>query len=747
MYEENSLVGKVLNERYEILEVVGSGGMATVYKAECKLLNRYVAVKVLKDSLRYDLDLKEKFNKEAQAAAKLSHNNIVSIFDVGEIEGLNYIVMEYIDGITLKEYITANKPINWMIARNIAIQIGLALEHAHANGIIHRDIKPHNILVTKDNIIKVADFGIASAVSSETLVAGKDETPMGSVHYISPEQARGGFVNETTDIYSLGVIMYEMVTGQLPFDGNNPVSIAIMKIEKEPVNCKVINLDIPHDMAEIVMRAIAKDSAARFQTSQELLVALKRLGKQTATAAIINRERADAASDTINNADTFRTDYDDSNKENVKKEKKEKSTSNKVILSTVIGMIIVIGLIVLGVFGYINGCNVKDVYAPNLTGLTLAQAKAEAEKNGFKIDETNIKYEFSDQYAFGQIIDQSPKSHEPRKDKEENKIITVTICVDELEVPEFLGMTKEEAEIEAEKYGFTLEVTYEESDEYDEDTVMDQSPEAGKKVKDGKDKIHDEKLLAEKIIKIVISSGTEEKKMKLDLIGMTKDEAIEALKENDLKYEIVEKEDEDAEEGEVIDQNPKKGDVLESDKIKLTIAKGKKEDERAEVPSVIGLSRESAKKTLEEAGFKLGNVEEKESDETEGEVINQSPAAKSESPKGATVNIVISKGKKEQEEPATQPGESTTEPSTETTEPVSKPEEPKAQVKTIQIPLPQDGNDEIVLKVVANGTTIHEETHKKSEGKVDIKVKSENDAIIQVYFDGVKVQEKIVEFN
>ena len=372
MYEENSLVGKVLNDRYEILEIVGSGGMATVYKAECKLLNRYVAVKVLKDSLRYDLDLKEKFNKEAQAAAKLSHNNIVSIFDVGEIDGLNYIVMEYIDGITLKEYISKNKPIHWKIARNIAIQIGLALEHAHANGIIHRDIKPHNILITKDNVIKVADFGIASAVSSETVVAGKSDGAMGSVHYISPEQARGGYVTETTDIYSLGVIMYEMVTGQLPFDGDNAVSIAMKKLEHEPINCKVINLDIPQDMAEIIMRAIAREPAARFQSVQEMLVALKRLGTQPAQGGAVIHDREERQ-EMIKK----------------KKEKSEKTANNRMIRNIIISMIAVIALFAVGTYAFLNW-NAPEVQVPELLDKTLEEAIALADEHGLKIDEKHI---------------------------------------------------------------------------------------------------------------------------------------------------------------------------------------------------------------------------------------------------------------------------------------------------------------------------------------------------------------------
>lgn len=667
MYEENSLVGKVLNERYEILEVVGSGGMATVYKAECKLLNRYVAVKVLKDSLRYDLDLKEKFNKEAQAAAKLSHNNIVSIFDVGEIDGLNYIVMEYIDGITLKEYISKNKPINWMVARNIAIQIGLALEHAHANGIIHRDIKPHNILITKDNIIKVADFGIASAVSSETVVAGKNDSPMGSVHYISPEQARGGFVTETTDIYSLGVIMYEMVTGQLPFDGDNAVSIAMMKLEQEPVNCKVINLDIPQDMAEIIMRAIAKDPAARFQTVQEMLVALKRLNKQTAQTAVIrdHEQRQEMIKK--------------------KKEKSEKKANNRMIMNIVIGMLIVIILVGAGTALYLNGCNVKEVQVPDLLDKTLEEAILLAEEQGFKIDEANIEYEVSEEFEEGKIIRQNPGANTWVK---KNKKISLVISKGE-----------NEGDIEV-----------------------------------------------------------------ISVLGMQYDEAVKKLEEMGLKVKKIEREDETADIGEVVAQSPKKGVMLsEGATIELYVCTSRPENERAQVPNVVGKTKAEAEQTLKAAGFQLGNIKKESSDKPEGEVIKQDPSAESESPKGTSVNIVISSGRENTTSDNTSNADNQNnnqntnnnipsvggENTNNNQPPVNNQnnDEPAPQVKTITIPLPEDGNDTIHVRVVANGKEIYNKTHPKSDQKVDIKVESRKDATIQVYFDGEKVVEKVVEFN
>lgn len=668
MYEENSLVGKVLNDRYEILEVVGSGGMATVYKAECKLLNRYVAVKVLKDSLRYDLDLKEKFNKEAQAAAKLSHNNIVSIFDVGEIDGLNYIVMEYIDGITLKEYISQNKPIHWKVARNIAIQIGMALEHAHANGIIHRDIKPHNILITKDNVIKVADFGIASAVSSETVVAGGSNAAMGSVHYISPEQARGGYVTETTDIYSLGVIMYEMVTGQLPFDGDNAISIAMMKLEKDPVNCKVINLDIPQDMAAIIMRAISRDPAARYQTVQEMLIALRKLGTSQGSKG----------------QTVIRTEEERQEIIKKRKEKSEKTANNRMIINVIIGTLAAIILIGVGFFVYLNGWNVKEVKVPDLYNKTLEEALVLAEEEGLKIDEAHIKYELSEDVEEGKIMEQKPGANTFVKKR--------------------------------------------------------------------------------KKISLVISQGATEGNIVMTrVIGEQIDDAEKLLKNMGLKVKTIDREDENAEIGEVMAQSPAKGVKMSEGSVVTLYVCTSHPAKPKQVPGVIGMSKSAAEAAIKNAGFKVGNVKKETSDKEIDTVINQDPSAGSESPAGTYIDIVISSGKPETvDNNAADNSENNTNNTNNTTNQTdhnnnntnntndnntTTPETPVAQTKNITIPLPQDGEDTIQVKVVANGKEIYNKSHQKTDGNVTIPIKSEKDVDLQVYFGDEMVEETVIKFN
>ena len=266
--------GKILGNRYELIERIGGGGMAIVYKAKCHLLNRYVAVKILRSEFTDDEEFVKRFRIEAQAAASLSHPNIVSIFDVGHERNIHYIVMEFIDGITLKEYITQMGELPWREAVSIAVQICSALEQAHKNHIIHRDIKPHNILLTKEGIAKVTDFGIARAVSSATITMVG--STIGSVHYFSPEQARGSFTDEKSDLYSLGITIYEMVTGKVPFDGETPVAVALKHIQEKAERPSDVNASIPKGVNDLIVKAIKKDQNLRYQNASEMLSDLQR---------------------------------------------------------------------------------------------------------------------------------------------------------------------------------------------------------------------------------------------------------------------------------------------------------------------------------------------------------------------------------------------------------------------------------------------------------------------------------------
>lgn len=562
MYSDN-LVGKVLADRYEILEKKGTGGMATVYKAHCRLLNRYVAIKVLKESLKNDPEIVKKFSVEAKAAASLSHHNIVSVFDVGETDGLSYIVMEYVDGITLKEYLNQHGVLEWQQACDFGVQIGLALEHAHKNGIIHRDIKPHNILVTEDLTLKVADFGIARAVSSETVVAGGDA--IGSVHYISPEQARGGYTDARSDIYSLGVVMYEMLTGRLPFDGDNAVSIALMKLEKEPLDCKVINLDIPQEVSRIVMQAMAREQHARYQTVMDMVVDLKSIsesGQRDRYAAGGVQERVVAE------------ETDTENRTGKGKKKKK----DKLATYLIVGSIFLVLLLAGGTFALMNGGK-KEVQVPNLMGKTMEEALAAIEGTDFEIDEENIQYELSTEYEEGQIMLQNPGANTYVKKNTKIKL-TISSGAEEgnIPVPSLENKSFEDAVALLEKADLKYEKIDEESSTYELDYVISQVPKAGTKVSKGY-----------KVILHVCTSNPENSEEKVpvpDVQGGTMSEAEKKLKAVGLKLGNVKKEKSNEPEGTVISQDPSPdSESPKGSYVNIVISEGDAEPEETQTPS------------------------------------------------------------------------------------------------------------------------------------------------------------------
>ena len=266
--DQDKYIGRLLDNRYEIQEVIGSGGMAVVYKARCHRLNRLVAIKILKDELSEDEEFRRRFHAEGQAVAMVSHPNIVSVYDVSSFSDANYIVMELIDGITLKQYMEKKGVLNWKETLHFAIQIAKALEHAHSKGIVHRDIKPHNVMVLKNGSVKVADFGIARVMSKSNTLT---KEALGSVHYISPEQAKGGRVDNRSDLYSLGVVMYEMITGRPPYDGESPVAVAIQHINGGANMPSTLNPNIPGGLEQIIMKAMAHDPGKRYTNATAML--------------------------------------------------------------------------------------------------------------------------------------------------------------------------------------------------------------------------------------------------------------------------------------------------------------------------------------------------------------------------------------------------------------------------------------------------------------------------------------------
>lgn len=408
------MIGEVLGDRYELMEKIGEGGMAIVYKARDNKLSRLVAVKILKKEFANNKDIAEKFKKEATAVANFSDANIVNVLDVGhEEEGnVDYFVMEYVSGKTLKDLIIYNGKLNYTTAISIAIQIAKALECAHSNNIIHRDVKPQNILVTESGLVKVTDFGIAKSSTSATIT--NTTTIMGSAHYLSPEQAKGTFIDLRSDIYSLGIVLYEMVTGILPFDGESPVTIALKHIQSEPIEPKKHNASIPDSLNNLIMKAISKESINRYQNCRELINDLQKIkenpnvvigaranyddGRTIVMEPIRVEDISNSASKSIPtkkvySKSEFENDYDDDDEEedeffesrdDSKIKKSKKKSKAPIIIGIIVIVIALLGGIAFG-SGLLSGGTSKEVVVSNVVGMTVDDATKELEKLGLKL--------------------------------------------------------------------------------------------------------------------------------------------------------------------------------------------------------------------------------------------------------------------------------------------------------------------------------------------------------------------------
>lgn len=725
----DNLVGITLGNRYDMLEKIGTGGMATVYKAKDTLLNRFVAIKILRDSLEGEEQVVSNFIKEAQSSASLVHNNIVSVYDVGEENGLNYMVMEYVDGITLKEYIKQKGALPWQEACDFAIQIGQGISEAHSINIIHRDIKPQNILMTKDKTLKVTDFGIARAVAGETTVVGG--SALGSVHYISPEQARGGFTDARSDIYSLGIVLYEMLTGKVPFDGDTPVSVALMHLEKEPVNVKCVNLDIPTDLAYVTMKAISKEQSKRYQNVQEFLDDLHAVlaDEPLPSRDDIYEEPApqedyayDDESDFDDNLDVPETTEEEEpyeeelpargrtkRKKVVKKKNKKQKKEDRIAVVLAISTVAVILLIVLGAFFFINMR--KEAIVPDLTNMTVEEATAELEKVGLHLSD-EIEYSLSDTVA--------------------------------------------------------------------ENCVISQDPTAKKVVAKNSD------------VKLIVSIGSSGGDIVApDVTGKQFDEAISEILDLELNYTVVEEESDDVPSGYVIRQTPLGGTKLNKDDIiNIHVSKGKGDSnaqatpsaERVSVPSIIGLGREQAEATLKANGLNLGNVSRKASSAQEGTVISQSPELGKTANKGSYVSIVLSKGEETVTEQSNQQTEQNNSSQTNSENSSANTSQSNSNnsnsssssnssgsdssnasssdnsssdssssnqtsTRTFTVKIPDTADDSVDVEIVANGKTVHNAVHSKDEGTVSVEITGSGTAEVQAYIDGSKVSDRTINFN
>ena len=630
----------ISDDRYEIIEKIGSGGMADVYKAKCHRLNRYVAIKILKQEYSGDKNFITKFRGEAQSAAGLSHPNIVSVYDVGEDNGLHYIVMELVEGITLKKFIERKGRLAIKEAVGIAIQIAQGLEAAHNNHIIHRDIKPQNIMISREGKVKVADFGIAKAVSANTYT----QNAIGSVHYLSPEQARGGYCDEKSDIYSLGVTLYEMLSGTLPFAGDNTVSVALLHIQSEPQPVRELVPAVQYSLDRIVQKCMQKRPENRYLSASELIVDLKRSITNPEGDFVklpVNGYVPDNPTKmfTENEVEEIRTTaakspvtrYDGHQKNNnrVLKEEEEEldSINSKWEKAVIIGSIIVAIALTFGII----------YLAARFFGITdLFNSQPEATPSPT-------------------ITATSAPTPTP-----------TTAPVGTIKMPNLKGYTFEDAEnlLKLKSDDFTVILEREDYSNEPKGTVINQYP------------VAEVDVLMDATIKLTISAGPEPIVLR-PVMGMTQEEATQYLTSTGFVVVPSYESNDDLENGSVIRTEPAAGEtVFEGDTITLVVSTGKNPTYVTMI-SILGKTIDEARAALEAEGLVLGEISRDASDAyPEGKIIRQDVANGKEVLSGTAVNIVVSSGPEVVATPTPTP-EPTIEPTLEPTQaPTENPAEP-----------------------------------------------------------------------
>lgn len=665
--------GIYLADRYEIVGKIGTGGMADVYKAKDHTLGRFVAIKVLKQEFSEDVNFVTKFRTEAQSAAGLEHPNIVNIYDVGSENGMHYIVMECVEGITLKTYIEKKGRLSFKEAVSIAIQVGRGIEAAHNKRIVHRDIKPQNIIISTEGKVKVTDFGIARVATTNTINADV----MGSVHYASPEQARNGFVDGRSDIYSLGIVMYEMVTGRVPFDGESTVAVAIQHLQEEMVVPSAYVPELPISMEKIILKCTQKSPDRRYQTIGDLLMDLKKalispdedfvvmvpVGQQEKTRVMKPEEIESIKEQTgkvyYNSEDenmATNTDDEDEDEDEDEEEggflnpKMEKAVTIMGIVAAVIIVLIVVYLAIsmTGVFKFKDKTTDEDkdtqteettdkVEMIDLTGMTYEEAKKELNSMGLGIKKGDSIS--SDKYEEGLVVGQSEKEGDMVK---KNTTITVNLSSGEgeIDVPSVVGLDKDAATEKLKEAGFKVSTEYEYSDDVPEGDVISQTP-------DGKSKAKKNDTVT-----IVVSRGTQQVKM-ISVVGKSEQEARDALSAIGVTVSSVSSDySNNVPEGCVISQSISEGTFVNpGTTVTLTISLGKK-IEQVTMEDLRNMSQSSAEDRIKALGLTVSGVDTDYSDEIpEGCVINQSIEAGKLVDKGTGVRLTISLGKKPTQEP------------------------------------------------------------------------------------------------
>ena len=669
--------GIFLGNRYEVIEKIGSGGMADVYKGRDTMLNRYVAIKVLKKEFREDETFVKKFRSEAQAAAGLLNPNIVNVYDVGEDRGLYYMVMELVEGITLKEYIDRKKRLSAREVISIAIQMCSGIEEAHKHHIIHRDIKPQNIIISNDGKVKVTDFGIARMVTSKTTTT----VAMGSVHYTSPEQARGGYSDEKSDIYSIGITLYEMVTGQVPFNGDTTVEVALKHLQEEITPPSELVPDIPYSLEQIILKCTQKNAERRYSDVDELIQDLKHslVDPDGDFVQIVPVGNADTVIITEDDLDDIRSSYGDDDEDDEYGEDDDYGEDdedyeddedgedhdsdevnprmNKVIkiMTIVVAVIIILvlalvigraaGLFRFGGTGTTQEEDSGQVKVPNVVGMSLDDAKAELNNAGlgWKIG----KQEESAKYEKGYVMAQDPKNGEKVK---KNTQITLDVSTgktdEQVEVPNVVGQDEADAQKTLEDAGFKVESAAVYSSQ-PQGEVVSTDPEAGTQAAKGS------------TVTIQVSKG-EQKISVPDVRGTDENTAKSTLSGAGLNVTVTTDYSDSVAQGNVISQDPSGGTKVDAGaNVNIVVSLGSRP---VSVPSVVGVSESNARQLIASAGLSVGSVTYREDSAPAGQVISCDPGVGASVSRGASVNLVVSQGQ------SSSPGDSTETPEEPDTE-------------------------------------------------------------------------------
>lgn len=780
-------IGRLLDNRYEILEVIGTGGMAVVYKARCHRLNRLVAIKILKDDLSQDEEFRRRFHAESQAVAMLSHPNIMSVYDTSATDEADYIVMELIDGITLKQYMEKKGTLNWKETLHFAMQIAKALEHAHSRGIVHRDIKPHNVMVLKNGSVKVTDFGIARIMSKSNTLT---KEALGSVHYISPEQAKGGRVDNRSDIYSLGVVMYEMMTGRPPYDGESPVAVAIQHINGGAQMPSVLNPNIPGGLEQIIMKSMAQEPAGRYNTATALLydleefrkdpsmlfdfnntpiddaTMLRGMGGAAAAAAAANQAKTTAervaaarggqpvrqnpqrqnavrpAESNVRRTEQTGTEQRRQSEQRRQArqqreemaERRNKTVTYAVVTCSAVAVIAIIIFLVVLLNGGLFSNDVSTVRVPNLIG----QVYTELDHGHY--EEFDIKfadYEYSDEFEAGEIMDQTPKADEHVAVGTEIKV-WVSMGKEQADLPviqDLKNMTEQAAKDYIAALNNTHEnadlvpiVRTENSDEVEEGKVTRTEPAAG------------EPLTRGQTVTIYVSTGPEQVlKGVPNVIGSEIASALKIMAENGFENATSMEEDSMEAKGKVLRIEDATGKKIQPNtRLDVTtdlILYYSSGEYYEKMPEITGMTVNEAKTRLDELKFtNVDVVEEFHETVEEGYVIRANIKTGDKIKVDTAIVLTVSKGPEPTEPPTTRPPETT--------------EAPEV-TKTVVIALPADRTEAYRLTVMLGSgvTVLNDREIQPGTTSIELSMTGSGVMTYEVYINGEYVRSEKVDFS